>query len=466
MKVKCPRVLLADADAAERAEAARTVRKAGFKLVEATTGPDAVELIRKEQFDVIIIDLHLSGTSGLEVLRTGRELAGAARWLMLAGEWTLPEVVQAVKSGVSDVWQKPVDQRRLKRYLDACKRTEPGLRSCREAPRISGPTDRLVGRSELWQRVKDRIWSLRDSDSAVLIQGESGTGKELVAETLHAIGLRKEKPFVPVHCGSIPESLQETELFGYEQGAFTGANHNKRGVLEACNGGTLFLDEVGLMAPPTQCTLLRFLENGELRHVGSVKARHLDVRVIAATNTDLKLAVEAGSFRADLYHRLKVIPIFLPPLRQRREDVLVLAEKFIADFCRAQGRARVTISPEAARSLVEYDWPGNVRELKHAVECALTFTRNGVIELADLPGDLQPTAAGKPGCGNRREREALLALLDECGWVRKDAALRAGVSKVTLWRRMKELGIDLPRRKSIANDAKDLKPRERSRVPM
>ncbi len=439
------RVLLADGDGEVRLAITRALRKAGFEAVDVTSGQVALEVIQTRRLDAVVSELHLSGLSGLELLQAGCQLVRGKPWLVIAAETSVSEVVRAVKLGACDVWEKPVEPERLVQWLTGTLGHSSNPRRRLDPPWEGTALSCLVGESPVWLQLKETIWSLQESESTVLIQGESGVGKEVVARAIHAVSPRAHRPFVPVSCGSIPESLQQSELFGYEEGAFTGANHKKKGVLEAAEGSTLFLDEVGLMSEGTQGLLLRFLEDGEVRPLGSVENSRLDVRLIAATNVDLRLAVRVGNFRQDLYHRLKVIPLIVPPLRQRGGDVLYLAREFVEEFCQLQGRPPVTISPRAAGCLLGYKWPGNTRELKHAIEYALTLGRHDVLDEEDLPVEVQSSPGGAGRASLRaRERRELLSVLEACGWVRKEAARRLGVSKVTLWRWMKDLNVQAP----------------------
>ena len=308
----------------------------------------------------------------------------------------------------------------------------------------------MVGKSDAMVQVFSTIRAAASSDATILIQGESGTGKELVAAAIHAFGHRADRPLVTVNCTALPESLLESELFGHVRGAFTGAIRDRVGRFEEAQGGTLFLDEVAELTPLIQVKLLRVLQEKEIERVGESKRRKVDIRVIAATNRDLYTQVREGRFREDLYYRLKVFPIQLPPLRSRREDIPLLVDHFIRAQNEKGGRNVRGVSPESMRILLQYPWPGNVRELENAIEHAFVLCRGEEIELPDLPLELREgkrlEASSKEERSGRRAkptREELLRLLDECGWNKAEAGRRMGLSRTAVWKHMKKWGIPL-----------------------
>jgi transcriptional regulator with GAF, ATPase, and Fis domain len=306
-------------------------------------------------------------------------------------------------------------------------------------------------------RVFSFIEAAAASDATIVIQGESGTGKELVARAIHSLGQRREKPMVTVNCSALPESLLESELFGHVRGAFTGAGKDRKGRFEEADGGTLFLDEIGEITPYIQVKLLRVLQQKEIERVGESLQRKIDIRIIAATNQDLKSMVDAGKFREDLYYRLKVFPILLPPLRSRREDIPLLVSHFV-DRGNALTPGRVTgVSRQALDVMMDYPWPGNVRELANAIEHAFVLCSGREIDLLDLPAEIRQAMPGKAGLGRRapgplpavREelsRDLLLDLLRECGWNKAEVARRTGLSRASIWKYMKrwEIPIQAP----------------------
>jgi PAS domain S-box-containing protein len=303
----------------------------------------------------------------------------------------------------------------------------------------------FVGKSKAMVEIYDRIRTVAATEATVLIQGESGTGKELLARAIHYRSARKGGPFVKVNCASLAESLLESELFGHERGAFTGALRDKPGRFELADGGTIFLDEIGDTSLALQAKLLRVLQEREFERVGGIQTRKTDVRIIAATNKDLRREIERGAFREDLYYRLCVVPIHLPPLRERREDIPLLAEAFIQKF-NARGERIREISSRAMALLMAYDWPGNVRELENAIEHAYVTSNTGRVERQFLPASLQRTAAEAPAAlpagGTVEEDRQILQTLEACRWRRDEAARQLGMSRTTLWRRMKQLGLE------------------------
>jgi len=303
----------------------------------------------------------------------------------------------------------------------------------------SGPLAGLVGRSAAIEQVRELVRTAARTDAHVLIEGETGTGKEVVARAIHALGRRGAGPFVPVNCAAIPETLAESEFFGHARGAFTGAVQERPGVLHLADRGTLFLDEVEDLAPALQAKLLRVVQDHEVRPLGASTARRVDVRIVSASNRDLAAMVEAGTFRRDLFYRLRVFAIHLPPLRQRREDVPVLIEHFVARFNRAQGTTFTVPGPSALKPLLEHAWPGNVRELENVLESLLVLAQAGGVGLIEVIGRRQ---AGAAAFGDERVR--IVRVLDENRWNRQRAAAALGISRVTLWRRMERHGIRDP----------------------
>jgi len=303
----------------------------------------------------------------------------------------------------------------------------------------------IIGKSKPMRELFALLENVAETDSTVLIYGESGTGKELVARALHYNGPRREGPFVAVNCAALPEALLESELFGYERGAFTGATRSKPGRFELADGGTLFLDEVGEMGLAVQAKLLRVLDQKEFERLGGTKTIRVDVRIIAATNRDLEADVASGRFRRDLFYRLNVVSIHLPPLRERREDIPLLVEHFVRKFGEKMGRKVRSVSPEAMRLLMDYDWPGNVRELENAIEHAFVMMRGDTILPEDLPETIRERKAsvvpGGRGLLEDGERQALLAALEQAGWNRGEAARILGISRTTLWRKMRKHGL-------------------------
>ncbi|HEX8650022.1 MAG TPA: sigma-54 dependent transcriptional regulator [Pyrinomonadaceae bacterium] len=361
--------------------------RAGHSVRAAEGGKRALVLLRDEPADLIISDVKMPDMDGIELLRATRELLPDVAVVMMTAFATVDTAREAFKLGADDFIQKPFDVEELKlivakalEKLDLVREN----RAFKRAQHERGKLGNIIGRSERMQAVYQMIETVAEVQSTVLVTGESGTGKELVARAIHDLSPRAEKPFVSINCGAFTETLLESELFGYVKGAFTGANTNRKGLFEAANRGTIFLDEIGEMSPAMQVKLLRVLQERRVRPVGAHEETEIDTRVIAATNRDLTAMVKDSSFREDLFYRISVIPIELPPLRERREDIPELAEHFTQKFCAQTGR-KLSISEKALRLLELYSWPGNVRELEHTVERAVALERTDAIQPDRLP---------------------------------------------------------------------------------
>jgi DNA-binding NtrC family response regulator len=444
------RILVIDDDQGVRDSMARMLRGAGYAVETAATGEDGVALAKGNTYDVILSDMRMPGISGLDVLKKLRDQRVDAAFIVMTGFGTVDSAVEAMKLGAVDFVQKPffrdellmrvksvADRRLLARQVDLLQRQiRPAL----------PPLDALVGNSEAMHRVKDLIVRAAAAPGTVLITGETGTGKGLVARAVHAIGPRADRTFVALNCAALTDSLLENELFGHVRGAFTGAATARAGLIEHASGGTLFLDEIGTMPSSVQAKLLRALEAGEVRRIGENEARNVDVRFVAATNTDLQSAVDAGTFRSDLYYRLNVHHIHLPPLRERPGDIDRLIDFFV-DQTGAQ--AGVTgLNPAARDALRAYDYPGNVRQLEHIIQRAVAVARGSVLEPADLPEELfasrqtdaQLSAAegSVSAARERAEREMIVATLARNNGEISATAKELQVSRTTLWRLMKK----------------------------
>jgi DNA-binding NtrC family response regulator len=442
------RILVIDDDQAVRDSMARMLRAAGFTVEMAATGEDGVAAAKGNVFDVILSDMRMPGISGLVVLQRLRALRVDSAFIVMTGFGTVDTAVEAMKLGAVDFVQKPffrdellmrvraaADRRGLARQVDLLQRQI----------KAGGPVDTLIGESEPMRRMKELIGRAAAAPGTVLVTGETGTGKELVARALHASSPRSEKPFVALNCAALTDSLLENELFGHSRGAFTGAEAQRAGLIEHANGGTLFLDEIGTMPAGVQAKLLRALEAGEVRRIGENDVRTIDVRFVAATNADLQAAVDAGAFRSDLFYRLNVHHIHLPPLRERPGDIALLLEFFLQ---RVGPPAGVTgISDEARESLLAFDYPGNVRQLEHVIQRAVAVAHGPIVEIADLPeevfaghGDPQSAAADHTvaAARERAEREMIVATLARNNGEVTSSARELQVSRTTLWRLMKK----------------------------
>ncbi len=444
------KVLVVDDQKNMRATTALVLRQAGHVVQEAADGAEAIERIREEAFDVVLTDLRMPSVDGMEVLRASRSLSPETQVIVMTAYGTIESAVDAIRRGAYDFLAKPFQEDEL--LLRVAKAIEK-RRLVGEVSVLAGELRRsyglehIVGRSPAIRELLDRIVRVAPTDATVLITGESGTGKELVARALHVVSRRGDKPFVPVNCAAITETLLESELFGHARGAFTGATRARRGLFEEASGGTLFIDEIGETSPGFQAKLLRALQEGEIRRVGESSPVQVDVRVIAATNQDLRRAIAEKRFREDLFYRLAVVPIRIPPLRERREDVPLLASHFLQRFARRTGSQRA-LSPEAAARLAAHDWPGNVRELENVIEQAAALSAGPEIRAEDVHVDALPPQAdaGAPRslaeAVDEAERRTIESALARCGGDLSRVARECGVSGTTLWRKMKRLGIE------------------------
>jgi DNA-binding NtrC family response regulator len=369
----------------------KLLRAEGFEVEGVRTGEAALEQLRAAPFELVLTDLKLPDTDGIEILKVARELRPETVVVLITAYGTIGSAIEAMRAGAYDYVTKPFRANEILQVVDKALervRLRREVIQLRQAVAERFGLASLVGKSAKMQEVYTQIEKVAAARGAVLIQGESGTGKELVAKAIHFNSPRKSGPFVVIDCAAIPEALQESELFGHEKGAFTGAVAAKKGLFEEAHGGTLFLDEVAELAPGLQSKLLRALQEGEIRRVGGTKTLRVDTRIIAATNRDLAAEVREGAFREDLFYRLNVFPIFLPPLRERREDLPLLADHFLDRLAQGSGKPPKQLSPEALRAMMAYPWPGNVRELEHAIERAALLSEEDVMTTRDLPPEI------------------------------------------------------------------------------
>ncbi|MFO0693409.1 MAG: sigma-54 dependent transcriptional regulator [Polyangiales bacterium] len=436
------RILVCDDETSLREMLAVLLRRAGHQ-VETVAGVKAAvaTLAKEEPFDAVITDLLMPDGSGMEVLEAARARDDSTQVIMITAYATTEQAVQAMRLGAYDYVQKPFKNEELRATLEKALEKRAIVdenRKLRAQVHAATGSGKLLGRGPAMQRVRDLIARVANSPASVLITGESGTGKEVVARELHLGSDRKDRPFIVVNCGALPEALMESELFGHEKGSFTGATTAKEGLVRSANGGTLFLDEIGELPLPLQVKLLRVLQEKAVRPVGASKELSVDVRVVAATNRELEVDVKKGVFRQDLFYRLNVIRIHLPPLRERPEDILLLAEHFLSRHAAATGK-KASLSPEVQRWLVSQPFHGNVRELENVMERALTLAAGSTIELSDIPEatptstKFLPQVAFGPGFDLDRyladvERSLLHKALEEAGGVRTNAAKLLGMS--------------------------------------
>jgi two-component system response regulator HydG len=380
-------ILVIDDDESMRDSCRQALARKAGRVEVAGDGLTGLKILEKEAFDLVLLDLKMPGLSGMEVLNRIKQEYPEVVVIVITGYATVESAVEAMKHGAYDFLPKPFTPDSLRaiveRALDKRELVLENILLRSELEASLGP-EVIIGRSEPMSKIEELMRKVSPTDTTVLICGQSGTGKELVARAIHRHSSRKDKPFVVVDCGSLVENLFESELFGHVKGSFTGATATKYGRLELANGGTVFFDEIGNISMNVQTKLLRVLQEREITKVGSTQVIKVDVRVIAATNEDLQKAVQAGTFRDDLFYRLSVVPITLPPLRERRDDIPPLANYFLKKYNQKRKKDVHAISAKAMKALVEYDWPGNVRELENAIERAVVLTENDTIEPSDL----------------------------------------------------------------------------------
>ncbi len=439
-------ILIVDDEQAIRETCAVVAEQSGMKAFSVATAEEALDLLEHSAIDILLTDLKLPRTNGIELLKLARELHPEVAVVVLTQYATIESAVELTRMGAVDYVGKPFRIEELRSRLERVARAvelQQENRLLREQLRARPGFGGLIGVSMKMERVYKMIEKVSQHEYPVLILGESGTGKELVARSIHFSGPRKDRPFAPVDCSALVPTLIESELFGYVKGAFTGAMQAKQGLLEAAQGGTLFLDEIGDLPVDLQAKLLRVLQEREVKPVGSTERRPINVRIIAATNRDLEAAIRNGAFRQDLYFRLNVVQVKLPPLRDRKSDIPILVTSFLEKFSDPQGPVR-TIAEEAMRRLIAYDWPGNVRELENAIERAVALGSGPILHVADLPSNLQyPTTERAPEKDEilpleELERRAILRTLRETGGDKLSAARMLGIGKTTLYRKLKQ----------------------------
>lgn len=454
-------LLVVDPDTAVRSACAEIASGLGFAVESAGDLEQAWNLLRGQTVDILLLNLPAGSSQGLKLVEDAKALCPDMAIIAMTASGSVNPAVEAMRCGASDYLIKPFAMDKLSTALDRAAEnhgTNSEIRLLRERLRLSRGLGAMIGRSPEMEKLYRILAKVAQSTHPVLILGESGTGKELVARTIHAHGPNAHKPFLPVDCASLAPTLIESELFGYVKGAFTGANRSKEGLLVSAESGTVFLDEVGELPLELQAKLLRALQEKEVRPVGATHQVAMKARIVAATNRDLAAMVEKGAFRKDLFYRLNVVNLRLPSLRDRREDIPLLAAHFLDRISRERGR-KFTLSDDALRTMMHHDWPGNVRELENAIERACTMCSGPVLELGDLPTQLQQQgltvrrAAAEKGCAGEdgksvhvktlaeMEREAILGALRMLNGDKLQAAKLLGIGKTTLYRKLKEYGI-------------------------
>jgi two-component system response regulator PilR (NtrC family) len=435
------KILVVDDEKSLREVMSIMLKRAGYDVTEASDGDQAIGQVNKEIYDLVITDLRMPKADGMDVLKAVKSLSPETVVLVVTAFGTADSAVEAMKQGAYDYLTKPfqIDEVQLiiRNALEKRRLSTENMLLKREIASQSSFAQ-IVGQSEAMQKVFDVVRKVADSKSNVLICGESGTGKELVARAIHYNSVRSTMPFVAVNCSAVPETLLESELFGHMKGSFTGAVANKAGLFEIANGGTIFLDEIGDTTPTIQVKLLRVIQEREFRRVGGNQDMKVDVRVIAATNRDLEKAVADGSFREDLYYRLDVIPIRLPPLRLRAGDIPLLVAHFLQKFAQESGKAAPNLTPEAMHVLLGHEWRGNVRELENLIERVVAFSMGASVNDTDIrgwlhhavtpqqsqgvPTDLPEEGLDLEGLINGIEKDLLMKALERSKWVKKKAA--------------------------------------------
>ena len=450
MTDKGHKILVVDDDLGMCGMLSDVLKEEGFSVHTTGESFEASKILKKEEFDVIVTDLKMKGLKGLDLLEVAHKVAPMTPVIIITAFGTIESVIKAMKMGAYDYITKPFQMDEL--VLTVRKALENRLLK-KEVIRLRKEVEsrydfhHLIGKSPLMQKIYDLIERISDSSSNVLVTGESGTGKELVAKAIHYSGIRKGGPFVAINCAAIPETLLESELFGYKKGAFTDAKSDKKGLIFEANEGTLFLDEITEMPLTLQAKLLRVIEEREVRPLGDTTSYPIDVRIISTSNRDIGTSVQQGRFREDLYYRLKVIDIELPPLRERREDIPILVQHFIHKFGKELKRSVSGISEGALKILVSYSWPGNVRELENIIQRGITMSQHEVILPDDLPASIiQKTdeklfekATEEKFTLDQLEKEYIKRVLIETGGNKSKAAERLGLDRKTLYRKLEEL---------------------------
>ena len=454
------RLLIIDDEPSIRESLETLLTLEGFDVTLAIDGAKGLEILSHDEFDLLLLDLALPGESGIELLPRITAMHPNLPVIMITAFGTVGNVVDAVRAGAENFIQKPWDNEKLLadiRSAIARHRAEAEVIQLKRVLKQRYNFENIIGKSEPMLRLFDTVAQVAPSRSTVLIQGESGTGKELIAKAIHQNSPRRDKPFIPVNTGAIPSDLLESSLFGHVKGAFTSAINAKKGLFEVANGGTLFLDEIGTMSMDMQAKILRVLQDKRFMHLGGTQEIQVDVRIVAATNVNLQQAVKDGRFREDLFYRLNVICLELPPLRQRREDIPLLAQHFLRFYATENGTEAPSLSPEALRILMDYEWPGNVRELENAMERGVVLATTRTITPDLLPSQLTGTTYSASVLDHRPdaslfdvmeeiERRIIADRLERCHWNQTDAAEFFRIPLSTLNQKIKRLNIEVKKR--------------------
>ena len=455
-------ILIIDDEAGIRESLETLLEFEGYSVESAETGEDGLVRLSERTFDLVLLDFALPDRNGLEILGDIRERDTQLAVIMITAYGTLDNAVRAMQKGATNFIQKPWDNEKLLadvRAAVARRRAEEENEQLKRALKQRYSFEHIVGKSDSMLKIFDLVGQVAPSRSTVLIQGESGTGKELIAKAIHANSPRKNHPFVPVNTGSMPADLLESTLFGHVKGAFTSAISSKKGLFEVADGGTIFLDEIGTMSLETQAKILRVVQDRKFMHLGGIHELQVDVRVIAATNIDLNVLVREGRFREDLYYRLNVITVDLPPLRSRGEDIPRLVGHFLDKFARENGKPPIHIAPEALRPLMDYGWPGNVRELENVIERAVVLCNGPAVGIELIPDHIVGRGSEGKMFEHRPdaslfeivedcERRLIVNMLEKCNWNQTDAAERFHIPLSTLNQKIKRLNIEIRKKGS------------------
>jgi len=452
-------VLVVDDDEAHAEAVAESLERVGCECTIAPSGKRGIELIEGENFDIVITDLKMDDVDGLMILRKAKEELPEAEVIVLTGHSSINSAVTAMQAGAYTYLTKPLDIQELRAAVD---KAAERVRLIRRNAALSRRLDEkfgfegVIGNSPAMNRVIDKLKALAPTETTVLILGENGTGKELAARALHQNSNRKNKPFVPLNISALPQTILESELFGHEPGAFTGAVTRRIGKFEYAHGGTLFMDEVGEMPMETQIKLLRVLEDRKITRLGSNEEKAINVRLLAATNADLKEMMEKGTFRRDLYYRLSVVSVVLPPLRERQPDIPLLIEHFVKEFSKVYGKEVQGVTRAARHALMHFDWPGNIRQIRNTIEGMLALDTDGLLDVDDLPDEISPLAktAGPDGTPlasgadflvgrpmEEVEKYYIARALELSGGNREEAAKMLNIGERTLYRKIKEFDL-------------------------
>ncbi len=439
-------ILVVDDEPSMRTTLSILLRREGYQVSQAGDGAEALEMVAQGGYDMVLTDLRMEGVDGMELLRQVKAANPQAEVLIFTAYGTVASAVEAMKLGAYDYIGKPFDEEELLlKVARALERTAlvREVQDLREELKGQQGRRGIIAKSSQMREVLATVAQVAPTDATVLIEGESGTGKEIVARAIYQGGTRRNRPFIPINCSAFPETLLESELFGYEKGAFTGADKGRKGLFEAAHQGTLFLDEIGDMPGSLQGKLLRVLQEGEVRRVGSTAPVRVDVRILTATNKKVEALLSQGILRDDLFYRLNVVRISIPPLRERPDDIIPLAHHFLEVYRKKITKEIKGFSPEAVQTLVNHPWPGNVRELENAVERGVTLARSPFITPQDLSLVLPPPELGLETGVTLREiqRRYILSVLERHGGNQAKAAQELGIGRNTLWRRLKGYGL-------------------------